>query len=217
MVQIHFVLIGEGASDTGLIAHLEQLCIYVGADEVSGTSPDFQRLDERISASVESKMRATLELEPKANLIFIHRDSDSPDPGPRYAEIARAVESCEYNGQFVAIVPVQETEAWLLLDEPAIRRIAQRPNGRAYLNLPQPRRVESIASPKEFLQTALAIACEHQGRRLARFKRDFPIHRRLLLERLPIGGPLERVPSWAHLKQDLEHAIQTLREQVDPT
>jgi len=215
LVQIHFVLIGEGSSDTGLISHLKELCIHVGADEVSGTSPDFQRLDERIGASVEAKLKATLELEPNANLIFIHRDSDSRNPAHRYTEIALAVEACEYSGSYVAIVPVQETEAWLLLNELAIRHIAQRPNGQRSLNLPRPRRVEFIASPKEVLQEALAIACEQRGKRLARFKRDFSSHRRLLLERLPIGGPLEQVPSWVRLKENIRTTIQTLRVLAD--
>jgi hypothetical protein len=212
LVQIHFVLIGEGSSDTGLIAYLEQLCIYVGADEVSGTSPDFQRLDERIGTNIEAKMKATLVLEPSANLIFIHRDSDSRNPEPKYVEIALAVEACEYTGSYVAIVPVQETEAWLLLNELAIRQVAQRPNGQIRLNLPRPRRVEALASPKEYLQETLAIACEQRGRRLARFKRDFPTHRRLLLERLPIGGPLEQVPAWLQLREDIRMAIEALRE-----
>lgn len=216
MVRIYFVLIGEGSSDVGLIAHLERLCIDVGADEVSGTSPDFQRLDERMGTSVEAKIKATLQLEPNANLIFIHRDSDSRNPERRYAEIHLAVEGCEYDGNYVAIVPVQETEAWLLLDELAIRQIAQRPNGQSRLNLPRPGRVESIASPKEVLHETLSIACEHSGRRLARFKRDFPTHRRLLLERLSIGGPLEHVHSWVRLREDIRAVIHALRELSDP-
>ncbi len=211
MLRIHFVLIGEGSSDTGLIPHLEKLCIEVGADEVSGTSPDFQRISEAVSSSIETKIKATLILEPSANLIFIHRDADSRDPQPRYSEIISAVQTSGCTRSYIAVVPVQETEAWLLLDEQAIRQIAQRPNGRRDLNLPRPNRVESIANAKERLQDTLVTACELGGRRLDRFKKKFPTHRQLLLHRLPIGGPLEQVISWRRLREDLRQSLQALR------
>jgi hypothetical protein len=210
-MRIHFVLIGEGSSDNGLIPHLEKLCIEAGADEVSGTSPDFQRVSELIGSRIEAKIRATFLLEPGANLIFIHRDADSRNPNPRYKEIYLATRAASWTQPYVAVVPVQETEAWLLLDEGAIRQIAQRPSGRGALSLPRPKRVESVASPKEKLQRALISACELKGRRLERFKRNFSAHRQLLLQRLPIGGNLNQVLSWVRLRRDLERVIRRMR------
>lgn len=212
MLRIHFVLIGEGSSDAGLIPHLEKLCIEAGADEVSGTSPDFQRINESVGSDIEAKIRATLALEPSANLIFIHRDADSRNPEPRYSEIVLAVQSSGYTSSYVAVVPVQETESWLLLDEREIRQVAQKPNGRRRLYLPRPRGVERVANAKEKLQDTLVVACELSGRRLDRFKRNFPVYRKLLLQRLPIGGPLNQVRSWVRLRRDLERALQALRD-----
>jgi len=147
------------------------------------------------------------ELEPSANLIFIHRDADSRDPSPRHEEVAAAFDGQPHQAAWVAIVPVQETEAWLLLDEAAIRRVAGKPSGRAQLKLPQPSEVESKAEPKELLQQALRDAAEVTGRRLKRLNAEFSANRRLLLERLPIGGPLEQVNAWARLRDDVKAAI----------
>src|SRR5437879_761987 len=91
MTIVHFVFIGEGSSDDGLIPHLRNLCIELGADEVTGVPLDFQRLDDHIGSTVESKLRAALQLEPNANLYYLHRDADSRDPQPRYNEISAAV------------------------------------------------------------------------------------------------------------------------------
>lgn len=206
-MRIHFVLIGEGVSDDGLVPHLENLCIDLGADEVTGIAIDFRRLDQPVGHSVDAKLSAAVQLEPEANLFFIHRDADDPDPGPRYTEISHAVGVVGLSAQWVGLVPVQETEAWLLLDESAIRMVARRPRGTNDLNLPTPRLVESVARPKERLQGALVAASELSGRKLAKFRRDFPEHRRILLQRLPIRGLLASVPSWRRLEMDLRASL----------
>jgi len=109
-------------------------------------------------------------------------------------------------------VPVQETEAWLLLDEESIRSIAGKPSGRSPLEIPSPARVESIAKPKEKLMEMLAIASELSGRKLKRFKKRFPDHRRLLIERLDIDGLISQVPAWQQLCKDIESTLATMRD-----
>jgi hypothetical protein len=208
-MRIHFVLVGEGTSDDGLIPHLETLCILLGADEVTGTAVDFRRL-EQPGHSVQEKLRVAVQLEPAANLFFLHRDADSPNPAPRHGEIAAAAHTVGLPQEWVALVPVQETEAWLLLDEAAIRMVAGKPRGRVPLNLPRASQVESVTNPKERLQEALVAAAEAKGRKLAKLRRDFPDHRRILLQRLPVRGPLLEVPSWVRLKADLAAAIERL-------
>ncbi len=215
-MRIHFLLVAEGSSDDGLIPHLENLCIELGASEVTGTSLDFQRLDMPVRKTVSAKLQAALQLEPTANLIFIHRDADSQDPEPRYKEISDAVTKCGLQKPWVSLVPVQETEAWLLLDEAAIRMVAGRPRGHRPLGLPRPSEVEEVANPKEKLREVLARASDLSGRRLARFRRDFPNHRRLLLQRIPTGGVLFELQSWVRLRNGLEQALTNLRESTSP-
>jgi hypothetical protein len=207
-VRIHFVLVAEGASDDGLIPHLENLCVELGATEVTGTAIDYLRLGTPVRRTVESKLRAASQLEPGANLFFIHRDSDDRDPRPRLLEIAHAVAACGLSKAWIPLVPVQETEAWILLDEGAIRAVAGRPHGRFALDLPRAGRVELLAHPKERLREALILASELTGRRLEKFRRDFPNHRRLLLQRLPVGGPLLEVAAWVGFRDRLAESIQ---------
>lgn len=104
---------------------------------------------------------------------------------------------------WVGIVPVQEVEAWLLLDESAIRRIVSKPNGTTPLNLPNSKDIENTASPKELLQQVLLQASEATGKRLDKYKKSFGSQRRLLLERLPVDGPLLTIPSWKRMRDDL--------------
>jgi hypothetical protein len=205
--RVHFVLVGEGSSDEGLIPHLENLCIAAGADEVTGTAPDFDRLPEPCGRSVADKLRAVLQLEPEANLIFIHRDADAREPTGRLQEIQSAVEEVGVQSRWVPVVPVQETEAWLLLDEKAIRTVAENPSGRVRLNLPRPAQVERLADPKSRLQEAILTASGAAGRRLERLRAAFPQQRLLLLSRLPIGGPLEQVSSWRRVREGIQAVL----------
>jgi len=214
-MRIHFILVGEGPSDEGLIPHLANLCVEAGADEATGAAPDYRRLPEVRGRTVEARIEAAILLEPQANLLFIHRDADRPDAEPRHREIAAAGAGCALKTEWVAVVPVQETEAWLLLDEAAIRAVAGRPNGRKDLNLPHPHAVESVARPKERLQQALVEAAEMSGRRLDRFRARFSSHRNLLLLRLPVTGPLSQVPAWVRLRASIQEAVARLRAMED--
>lgn len=207
MARIHFVLLSEGSSDEGLIGPLENICIDAGATEVTGTAPDFSRLRERIGHTVFQRLQAAAQLEPSANLFFIHRDSDATDPTPRHDEIATAAASAHLTVPWVAVVPIQELEAWLLLDEKRIREVAANPNGKAALKLPAAAKIEKVASPKEHLKAALAIASGLTGRRLRKFKRDFPVQRRLLLQSLPVSGAINQLTAWARLRSDVDSIV----------
>src|SRR5579872_100518 len=58
MSSIRFVFVGEGSSDAGLVPHLEQLCIYQGASEVTGIALDPAVLGDRYGRTVAEKLRA---------------------------------------------------------------------------------------------------------------------------------------------------------------
>jgi hypothetical protein len=214
MIYIHFVFVGEGSTDEGLVPHLEDLCIEAGADEVSGIAPDFSRLPRKVGKDVASKVAAALVLEPAANLLFVHRDADSRDPEPRHKEINNAVSELRVDVPYVAVVPVQELEAWLLLDEQELRRVAENPSGRVPLNLPTASNVENLANPKESLKEILILASETVGRRRQTFSNEFDDHRRLLVDRLNPRGSLRDVPAWLRLTADVETAIKRFHFRV---
>lgn len=149
---------------------------------------------------LERKMEVIFASETDYDLIFVHRDADAAGHEARTREIVEASANVELNVNRIPIVPVRATEAWILLDGAAIRRVAGKPRGRQPLNLPGPSRVEHIADPKGALEAALVAASDCSGNRLRRFRKRFGQHRRILLEQLPIGGALDRVPAWTRLR-----------------
>lgn len=208
MAALRFLLVSEGSSDEGLVPHLQALCLSAGASEVSGVAPDYGLLPDFVSRDVRSRLAAGLRLEPNVDLVFVHRDADARDAEPRYVEIRAAAEAVGVP-IWVAVVPIQQTEAWLLLDADAIRRVAENPRGTTDIGLPaNPRAAERIAQPKERLREALLRASESSGRRRRNFKRDFPAHRARLLAELPIQGSIEEMTAWARLRDDIGGAIE---------
>jgi hypothetical protein len=103
---VRFALVGEGGTDYALIPPLRRLIISEGALEVSGVAPDFRRLPDPVAPDVPSKLSAAAQLEPGANLLFVHRDADDPDPQPRRQEIEAAREEVGLDRACVAVVPI---------------------------------------------------------------------------------------------------------------
>ncbi|WP_331716400.1 hypothetical protein [Micromonospora chokoriensis] len=108
---------------------------------------------------------------------------------------------------FMPVIPVRMTEAWLLLDETAIRQVAGNPRGRMDLGLPKHHEVESVANPKQILSTCLLKAAGETGRRRDAVAKRFNQHRRQLLERLEPTGAIVRLESWARLVADVDEVV----------
>lgn len=204
---MHFVLVCEGPSDSALVPHLRLLLVDCGVKQVTGAAPDFRRLPNYASRSISAKVSYILKLEENFDLLFVHRDADSADPESRYTEISRGIIKAGFTGTWIGVVPVHEIEAWLLLDERAIRRASGRPRGRGTLPLPAPNHVENIANPKELLDRAIIIASEATGRRLSGLKSRIPRVRGQLLGELRPNGPLLLLRSWLRLKTDVELSL----------
>ncbi len=146
----------------------------------------------------------SLRLEGPVDLLFVHRDADALDPSPRHREVESGVAAAGRTSAWIGVVPVQETEAWLLLDAQAIRRVAGRPKGTVPLQLPRPDRVEQIPGPKERSREQLLLASEATGRRRERIRRRFPGLRAQLLTELKPAGPLLSDPAWIRLRDDVQ-------------
>ncbi|WP_405135703.1 hypothetical protein [Nocardia sp. NBC_01388] len=203
------LFICEGTSDLPLAEIVEALFIERGVD-VRLTQPDFSLLP-KVAKDVESRVRAgTALLGSSVDVIVVHRDADNAGSDARRQEIARAVESVDCSATTVPVIPVRMTEAWLLLDEQAIRRVAGNPGGRNALGLPSPRRVESIADPKQLLQECIVQAADCTGRRRIHVSKRFNEHRRQLLRQIDYSGPIVDLPSWQHLMADIDAAAAAL-------
>ena len=209
-VYVRFLFIGEGTFDESLVTHLRRCCILAGADEAEGVTIPFSMLGNSIGRTVIEKLKFAMEYEPNVNLVFVHRDADSVDSRPRYEEIREAIRIVGNAPVHVAVVPVQETEAWLLLDEAEIRRIAENPKGTVPLNIPSAKRVERISNPKEHLITIILDASEQTGRQYRKIKQKVHQKCRLILDGLDPEGPVKAVPSWKRMFSDLRSAIEEL-------
>jgi len=204
---VSFAFLCEGSSDTGLIAHLETLLVHFGAQEATGM-PDTRK------GTIPARLRQLLTEETGTgiDMVFIHRDSDGPDRNGREREIRRGVEESGFPHPLIPVIPVQETEAWLLLDEQAIRDVVAS-KGKQSLRLPKPNAIEGTRKPKEILQKALLAASETSGRRLKKEKNSFNHHRRVLLQRLDPFGAVRDLPSWQCLERDIQRALAQLENQ----
>jgi len=198
-----FLLVCEGNSDAPLAFHIQRLF-----DSIGYARPDFHITS--YGRRLIDKIQNGLDEYPKCDLLFVHRDADREDPDVRYDEIAAAIRDSEYQGRWVGVVPVRTTEAWLLLDERAIRTAAGNANGVDPLQLPGPTGTERIPDPKTHLQSILLTAGGVRGRRRRMLLRRVPAMRDRLLESLPVGGPLEQVPSWMRFRDDTVAALREL-------
>ena len=201
---MRFLFVCEGSSDTPLIDHVQRLLIRYGQPDPDGEAWYH-------GSRVADRIRQGLKAAGGLHLLFVHRDADTAGAEARYQEIEIAVRDVEQEGMpWIGVVPVRMTEAWLLLDETAIRDVVGKPGGRTPLDLPAPEHAERVANPKERLRDALLTASGNRGRRRRRFAREFPRLRRRLLQDLPIGGELERLESWTRFRDDTVDAVRNI-------
>lgn len=206
------IFLADGSSDEPLGEHLEVLCARRDL-AVRVTTPDLRRLPRPPGHRVADRLQAILDLGDTPDILFVHRDAEAQEPAQRVAEIGRAVEEAGIAEPWIAVVPVRMTEAWLLLDEQSIREVAGRPNSTVDLGLPPVSGIEAQPDPKSLLDHALEAASGLTGRRQDRFRRRFGQHRRTLLQRLDIDGPVRQLNAW----QALESALDELAAKLAAT
>ncbi len=196
--RVTFFLVCEGTSDEALVEHLETLVARQGVDEVLG-------IPRSGTGSVHEKIRALGEEGTAFDFVVVHRDADQRDPTPRIAEVEAALREARLPG--CPVVPVQMTEAWLLLDESAIRAVVGRPSGREPLDLPKLHEIEGTHDSKAVLKRALLAAAGGTGRRHKKAVREWSTYRRILLQRLDVDGPVSQLPSWQRMVDDLARVV----------
>jgi hypothetical protein len=200
----------EGSSDQPLADHIEALFRTLGL-ELRVVQPDFALLADKVTKDLPSRLATGARLmgyEP--DLVICHRDTDNTSIADRRAEMTAALHVVGSESPLVAVIPVRMTEAWLMLDERAIRTVAGNPRGKVDLQLPKVANIERMADPKAYLQKVILVASETSGRRRERLDRRFSSNRRQLLERLDLEGPITQLPSWQALLQEVATAASVL-------
>lgn len=112
------VFVADGSSDLPIAQHLGQMCRARGID-IQITTPDPARL-MAASRSVEDRLTALRRIGDPIDIYFIHRDAEASSSIERRREILEGAENAGVTCPVVPIVPVRMTEAWLVLNEPAI-------------------------------------------------------------------------------------------------
>ena len=179
MQELRYTLMADGSSDRALLPILTWLLAPVlrcyshpggVCRPASPISLPPRKLSERIDRSVE--------LYP-CDLLFVHRDAERVLIEEREAEIRKALEKSSVEGsvRVICVVPVRMQEAWLLIDEAALRRAAGNPNGTQPLAMPDVQKLEELADPKQLIRELLSQASGLQGRRLERFNWRSSAHR----------------------------------------
>lgn len=211
MTDFTALFIREGTSDAPLADIVESMFREHDVS-VRITSPDFSLLEGRLSKDLPSRMRAGLKLMgANVDVIICHRDADNQGHDARRLEMVSALSTISAPSLLVPIIPVRMTEAWLLLDETAIRTVAGSPGGTNDLALPKKSEVERVADPKAVLKTSILRAAQVTGRRSARLNERFSSHRRQLLERLDCFGPVADLPSWKRMLAEIGVAASNLK------
>lgn len=152
------------------------------------------------------------------DLLLVHRDAESRDLSlieGRYREIEAELRG--YTIPAVPIVPITMTEAWLLIDEAAIKKAADNPNSSAKLTLPAPNRLEKLPDPKETLHELLIEACEFRGRRLEKFKVDSEMARRRVrvAELIDDFSLLRQLSAFQRFEQEWNVALANFADYVE--
>ena len=208
MDYLRFTLVSEGTTDENLVPILEWAIREQGVPVAQGYFARWHLLPKK-PTTVAEKIVAGLELQ-ECDILFVHRDADSLDPNPRRQEIQNAVNEVSVSGQLtipsVLVVPIQETEAWLLLDEKAIRYAANNPNGANDLDLPPWKRIEHCPDAKSELRRVLRKATEWGPQRLKKF--DTESARMRVVSYFSDFKVLRQLSGFRQLESDLN----TLRE-----
>jgi hypothetical protein len=211
MTPLRFTLLADGPTDKVLLHHLRWLLINNGVERPLDPQWADLRSLPRPPVDFSEKIAAALELYP-CDLLFVHRDAEREQPQVRVEEIQRAISRTGRElfakQPFVAVVPVRMTEAWLLLDERAIRRAAGNPSGREPVSLPPTSRLETIPDPKTLLRELLESASGLPRRRLRSFSTAQAVHR--VAELIEDFSSLRCLPAFASLEAEIRVVIEAL-------
>ena len=193
---ISYVLLADGTSDRALLPIIAWT-LRLLRKEGAFASPIFV---PRNHAPVASKIEEIIR-DYGPDLLFVHRDAESCSIEDRKKEIP-------YTDTTVPVVPVRMTEAWLLIDESAVRLAAGNPNGKGPLTMPPIHRLEKPADPKKTLHDLLRSASGYKKRRLVKFNEAKAVHR--LSSLINDYSPLFQLGAYIDFHKHLESVLKHL-------
>ena len=206
MQGLRYTLVADGSSDRALLPILTWLLRqFCGAIPIQAEFADLRRLPHP-PKRLSERIHWSVELYP-GDLLFVHRDAERAPIEKREAEIRKALAESpvENSVRVVCVVPVRMQEAWLLIDEAALRKAAGNPNGTQPLAMPDGQKLEALADPKQRLWELLRQASGLRGRRLERFNWRSSAHR--VAEMIGDFGPLYKLAAFRRLAAEVERSV----------
>jgi hypothetical protein len=200
MKTLRYTLIADGSSDRVLIPildwvlkqHLKKTAIQAAWADLRSLKKPLKELHEKIGRAIE--------LYP-CDVLFIHRDAESQSRKQRLEEIETAMTEIKTH-KHIPVIPVRMQEAWLLIEESAIRQAAGNPNGRERIELPKIKKLESLPDPKEKLYQLLVDASGLTGRQRKRFEAGKSVHR--LVDLITDFSALRKLSAFNALETDIK-------------
>jgi len=206
--ELRYTLRSDGSSDKALIPILTWLLREHKVEcAIQSTWADLRRL-RKPHKTLSEQIKWSLELYP-CDLLFIHRDAEKEGLEKRIAEITEAVEEVSEDlsniPPKICVIPVRMQEAWLLINEEAIRQAVGNPNGKQKIQLPQIDEIEKLVRPKDELFDLLREASGRKGRRLQQL--DVRLCANRVTEFIDDFSPLRSLPAFQILDNDIERIV----------
>ena len=205
MTIIRYTLLGDGPSDRRLTRVIDWVLGTATTASTAGAWADLRFLPQR-PRGLRARVQSAVDYYP-CDILFIHRDAERDTHASRKAEIAQATDPLDLP-QTVHVIPVRMQEAWLLVDEAAIRKAAGNPRGRMRLDLPKVPQLESVSDPKAILTQALRDASGLSGRRLQRLDVGDAASR--VADLISTFAPLRQLAAFRAMEQEVAAALSML-------
>jgi len=204
---IDYILVSDGSSDRLLINPINWLFRKHGL-ESNGKRIDFGQSGFN-PKSISEKIIILKSLYSEIKYIIIHRDAENQSHLLREAEISKELEKAEIQEvNALKIVPIRMSEAWMLIDELAIKKAAGKPSSTKRLKLPAITSLESISNPKDILKKKLLEASELKGRRKAQF--DFNEARQRVSDNIEDFSPLLQLSAFQRFEAEVKEIIKQI-------
>ncbi len=210
MKECCLTLLTDGRGDTALIHPIRWLLhAKLPGIPIKLEWADLARLP-RPPKGLAGRIIAALDYYP-CDVLLVHRDAEGDPREKRVSEIQEAMEESTPGIPYACVVTVKMQEAWMLIDEYAIRSAAGNPNGSVTLNLPRLREIENIAEPKNVLHDLLQKASEKTGRRLKKFSASAKAHR--VAELIDDWTPLRKLSAFVEFEKELNQVLASLKSE----
>lgn len=202
-MNLTYTLLTDGSSDKALIPIINWILEQIPDIRVSS---QYAEVSLKPSAGLLRRAEAAVKIY-ECDILLVHRDAESLAPNLRFEEIRNNL--AQLTKPYVPIVPIRMTEAWLLVDEQAIRSAANNPNGSINLNIPRAERLEDIADPKQLLFEKLKLASELPSGRLRKFRPESCRHR--VAELISDFTQLRKLSAFTQFENDLIDGVLSIR------